>query len=384
MTYNIIALNIHFQLSNKPKLNLSLLGGDFGEVIYLLFAAKNGVFDEGSAFAALDRTLLSFRQGRLYPTYCDGIAGFFTGMEILEEMGMIEGFSSAARQCDPLVADALSYYINDNFDFLHGAIGIGIYMARHLNDSEILSHNTDLLVDSIERNALYFPHGEVSLLFKNSKGDMSPNLSLSHGLAAVILFLSRVARYSSNPLTKEKASSLAEGMVRYLISQFIDPVRYGSFTPAFPRELRADPHMSRLGWCYGDIGSVVALREYHRSFGDSNALDWAERISRHILTRRLDAEANFIFDAGLCHGASGVIQFIKTCRGEEAADALSYWERIRDGMLRVDNDKPYFGRFVRDKGGIIPCLNLLEGDAGIALSMMNENSLINKILLYEE
>ena len=79
-----------------------------------------------------------------------------------------------------------------------------------------------------------------------------------------------------------------------------------------------------------------------------------------------------------------MIQFITTCQGEEAADALSYWERIRDGMLRVDNDKPYFGRFVRDKGGIIPCLNLLEGDAGIALSMMNENSLINKILLYEE
>ena len=140
-----------------------------------------------------------------------------------------------------------------NFDYLHGALGFGIYFLSRIQKNRKVENYLIELVNELEKeskidikNSLRWPPLKMT---KDTKGVIS-NLSLSHGMASIIVFLSKV--YNQNIL-KEKNYKLLDGAITYILSNHLDSSIFYSCFPSMIVESEKSSN-SRLAWCYGDLG----------------------------------------------------------------------------------------------------------------------------------
>lgn len=70
-----IALNVADVLSQKPLLNYGLLGGDFGDILFLYHYSKTDSHYEAIADNLLEKMMLSLNRQPQVATYCSGLAG---------------------------------------------------------------------------------------------------------------------------------------------------------------------------------------------------------------------------------------------------------------------------------------------------------------------
>lgn len=142
---------------------------------------------------------------------------------------------------------------------------------------------------------------------------------------------------------------------------------------------------SRLGWCYGDIGTSIALRSISQITGDREYAQLAYEIAKYAAINRRNLQHNFIYDACMCHGASGLIVFFNNCfeyyKDNIFKDASDYWTAVTGKMAKPYHDIRRFDYFYSPKSSRYNSNNILEGDAGVVLALLNEDELLNNILL---
>ena len=380
-----ITYNVSNELSTTSLLTPSLLAGDFGKIIFLLYASKHGYIDSTIPEKYLTKLLNDLFKQPFGGTYCSGLAGFCIGIDLLEKDNIIDGLSiDLFKHSYKLLTSYINKYISTDFDFLHGVIGIAFYLLRHISMSPEASKLIDYIVDSLYKSSEKFgDYNGLRLLFYNKNRNLCPNLSLAHGLSSIIVFLCRLYKKTSNPVTKQKCHYLIKGYTQYIKSQILDPNEYGSFTLAFPLEMGYS-YKSRLAWCYGDIGISLALREIGNVIPDKFYLDLTQKINYYIINNRINPIDNGISDGGLCHGVSGIIQYIKCLKGYHTKDSLIHWHETLSAFFRLHGDRIEFGRYNPQTTTFEHCLNLLEGDSGVGMCLLNENNFLNSILLYEE
>lgn len=90
------------RLLRKGYCTYSLLGGDFGEVLFLYYYSRIDAGYERIADELLDKTFRSIRYLPLVGTYCNGLSGFGYGLLMLEEAGFVEGAAEALPELDVL------------------------------------------------------------------------------------------------------------------------------------------------------------------------------------------------------------------------------------------------------------------------------------------
>ncbi|MEW7278161.1 lanthionine synthetase LanC family protein [Aquimarina sp. 2201CG1-2-11] len=217
-----------------------------------------------------------------YPTFCKGIAGAYWVLEILREEDFVElDEDFLSHSVDGHLLEAIRADIQeDNFDFLHGAMGYGFY----------------------------------------------------------------------------KDTSLTSTFPNWIVSEAVDDFN------------------SRLAWCYGDLGIGIFLLRVAETLKDEQLYKESLAILKKT-TKRRDKEEASVVDAGLCHGACGILNiynYLYKKTGDSLfKSAADFWAQETLQMATVKDGFAGYAAWHGSKEKWIPEVSLLEGVAGIGLTIIS-------------
>ena len=381
------AANISIRLNNRKQLNYSLLGGDLGDIIFLYHYSRIDAHYESIADGLLEKMLRSLSLQPRVATYCNGLAGLGVGLLTLQQDEFISGVDSALGAIDPVISLSLESFIEDNnIDFLHGLIGIGFYLLERNNSSKEYSvSNLSKIVDYLDKSKI--SDGAIVKWRYNEKKLSKPfNISLSHGVSSIVVFLCRLIK--SGALGENynvKIKQMLQGAIQYLLTNRVDVDKLGCWFASSSIECDDRPHRSRLAWCYGDLGVATALLEAGNALNDSSVRDIAIQVLLYSAKRR-DIKANYVNDFCVCHGSVGIAQIFRS-QGialgmKELLDAADYWEK--DTLSRVvidDKGRHTLLYYDPENGGFRESGGILDGISGAGLYLLGEQTHLNKLLL---
>ncbi|WP_375563077.1 lanthionine synthetase LanC family protein [Bernardetia sp. OM2101] len=311
------------------------------------------------------------------PTYCDGLAGYGYVLLQLQKKKLIhtpslqQDIDAVLSEIDEILQEQIvSLSEQNNFDILHGLVGVGLYFLERENieNLEKIVQLTISQTSQTEDGFIYWTKYD-----KYDYYDTIIDFGNAHGMGANIFFLSKVL--SRNILLSELNSKIKEIVVAaiefYLNHlQKLDDVIYCYF----PLKIKAtDFHNksykaenSRLGWCYGDLGILYTLLHTINLLGINKHYDSIVSMLRTVAQRR-DYEQNFTIDAGFCHGTSGLaIMFLniyKITNEEFFLETANYWLEQTKAHKEKEKGNINYGFVIVNS--IEENLSILEGLAGV-------------------
>ncbi|MEM1001598.1 MAG: lanthionine synthetase C family protein, partial [Bacteroidota bacterium] len=318
--------------------------------------------------------------GYLFPTYCNGIAGFGWVLQHLVDYEFIElNLDELLAPFDDYLVKQMGFeFENGHFDMLHGGMGYGLYFLKRLtgkdtsNKSKEIYHDLLIrLVNFLEESAIEDNKGlKWESLLSREKEIRGFNLSLSHGISSIIYMLSKL--HQAN-IEKTRTSVLIRGAIRYIEGYRKKNIKGLSLYPRWINPMDSIKYNSRLAWCYGDLGIGNAFEHASKALKDSE-LKNANLNNLIETSRRKNSHDTKVADAGYCHGSYGnahiFLQLWKKYNDENFKDAAYFW--LKDGLSRHTNDKqiPYEQYLGKDNTYVFK-LSLLEGISGIGLTMID-------------
>lgn len=355
----------------------ALLAGRAGHLLFLYEAAKcrdskidlNWLSDEISALIAEAKAVLpdcSMAYGMA------GIAWFY--QYVLQDQQESDVENAAV---DSLFSELLA--VNNwqgEYEYVLGLAGYAPYLARRTHTEQgkknafaLIQHFSKLAV--IADGLAYWPTSAKSAfrMNKNSPEQAEVNLGLAHGNAGVLAALLTLSR---EPSVADAARPLLVAGCDWLLLQKQDVTMCRSYFS----NLSHLQTKSRLGWCYGDLSIALTLGRAGKLLQQQQYIDSALVIALHAASR--DAADAQIYDAGLCHGSSGLALIFKLLYRElkapELLEAAIRWQNFylqqyqQQGLSALHKwigDVEPGDRRKREED-----LGLLEGYAGIGLSLL--------------
>jgi lantibiotic modifying enzyme len=130
-----------------------------------------------------------------------------------------------------------------------------------------------------------------------------------------------------------------------------------------------------MAWCYGDLGMAISL--FHTGESAKNE-EW-KKISHEVLldsTKRTDLKQAGVVDAGLCHGAAGIMHIYARAyqyTGDETfKEVAKYWaDQTLKMATHEDGAAGYKAWHTEEYGGWVAEKGFLEGAAGIGLGLIS-------------
>lgn len=371
---SILARQEAQRLRAADRLSLSMLAGDVGGLLLLYEYSQINPSYTMIADEVLDKLLITLKKPPFLSTFCNGLAGFVIALDALHRDGHIDDFSCHLQSIDHFLAHEMRAMASVNHhDFLHGIIGLGFYwLARyHQGCSEatdqlafILRH----LIKTQERDGdcIKWPQKETEMVRKY-------NISLSHGYSSTTILLCRMLEVPSLPA--DEILQLIGGATRYLQANRLDPERYGCWFASTSLECEP-PHRTRLAWCYGDLGIAIALKRAGEAHHDDHLTALSRQVLKFSAQYRRNLRENYINDTSICHGASGVglifREMSKQFQSSTMADAADYWRDCVTRLVHQVGDEWHFPYYDAVEKKIVYRNGILEGDAGVALYLLNE------------
>ena len=307
------------------------------------------------------------------PTFCSGLSGILYVVEFLREQHFIDiDIDDADNDLNHYLIHSMDRFMDNRYyDFMHGALGIGLYFMKQGKEIKPVLKLIDFLYDTAEKD----PQKKIfkwKSITNMDEGTVGYNIALSHGISSIVLFLARVI---TNRIEHDKLHDLLEGAVNYLLSQEIDVNLYGSYFP--PQSLENENSFigkSRLGWCYGDLGVAYSIWYAGKTLGNKG---WSDKGMNILInsTERKEVIDNYVFDAGLCHGSAGIAMvynrlFLET-NSTLFLNAYYYWLELTlmfstfiDGLAGYKTFQGSDKESERD-------YNLLTGVSGIGLMFVS-------------
>lgn len=385
-----IALSIeeHCQKANR---NYSLLTGNMGEILFLYYYSLTNNNYKEKAELLLDQLTESLSTSSYYQfSYCNGLAGFGIGIHLLAESGFIEGSPDMLDDIDIVLNHYLEQEILLNhFDFLHGVIGIGFYFLKHYKYKPAASLlQLQKIIKYLEQTAISNPREdtlkwEIVNRHLPDQADTKYNISLSHGMSSIAIFLSRLLQLQIDP--EGKVRKLLEGTLHYILRQRIDEKIYDCYFPSTSLENPGPVHKSRLGWCYGDLGIGIALWHAGKALKSKQLTEYAIEIFEFAATRK-DLQSNYVWDAGLCHGSAGITQVFfrmwQETRLLSLQSAYEYWKEQTCQFANRPQGAAGYQFYNPTEQSWETKYYILEGVAGIGLTLLSPiSSVWDEILL---
>jgi len=323
-----------FAKIQKPEdesFDFGLYSGNFGILLFLLYYSRFSKKKKHTAIAEnyAERLLEQFIEKEKLHTFCSGYSGILYLFEFLLENDFIDMDVSDAQ---PMLDNYLVFRMRQNmseryFDFMHGALGVGLYFLKKGTHPEYIQELIEFLYATTEKSAdNQIFKWESVVMDKNEELRTSYNFALSHGMSSIIIFLARVVK---SGILNEKIIAMLFGAVDYILSHEKDFSQFGSCFPNFIlKDSPEDITKSRLAWCYGDLGIGLALWQAGKALEKT---EWEEKGLKILLqsTQRRGTFESFVRDAGICHGSAGVAliyrkMFMETHRSE-FKEATEYW-----------------------------------------------------------
>ncbi len=378
--YNDIIEKKIFQIVNSVDIShnnmkIGLFNGDAG--IAIMYYYSSLLINHGKKCRnKLENVIDSINEGCRIGSFCSGISGFGWVMEFLfskniiskDEILLLDNFDVF------LYKNMIHSFNNQHYDYLHGAIGYGMYFLKRLRKPKSIEYIKSL-VNHIDKMGYKSSNNIIkwySIIDKDNaiKGT---NISLSHGMSSIISILTKIYNVD---VEKEKCKRLVTGAINYIMQQRINNIKYTSYFPSMSKENNTKTVGSRLAWCYGDLGIGISLWNAGKAF---NNTEWVEKAIEILMysTERRNLKENSVIDGGLCHGTAGIGLIFyrmywntKKAKFKETAD---YWFNETLKMAYHKNGLAGFKTYYPDKDGNkwINESNVLEGTAGIGLALMS-------------
>jgi len=368
-----IAECIFDKVKKSEGFSFGLYSGEFGQLLFLLYYSrysknpKHALWTEQYAVKLLEL----FADGEKIHTFCSGVSGILYLFDFLRENDIVDiDILDNQQILDDYIITRMRRDIRlQNYDFMHGALGVGIYFLKRKTYTEYIQELVDFLYDTAEKEAANNIFKWESIIDPEKKHS-GFNLSLSHGISSIIIFLSRVLK---NGIKDERIKEMLTGAVNFILSEQKDFSLSGSHFPSYI--LKDSPETissSRLAWCYGDLGIGLALKQAGKILEKP---EWEEKGFKILLqsTQRHTFDDTYVHDAGICHGSAGIAMmfrrvFLETNRNE-FKDAILYWINQTLVFSRFDDGLVGYKTLLRDEW--ICDYSLLTGISGVGLILLS-------------
>lgn len=351
-----------------------LYNGEFGILLFLHYYSRYSKDPEVTALtdAYTEKLLEQLGTAIRLHTFCGGLSGILYLFAFLQEKGFVDIDVCETESIleNYLVREMKKDISKQYYDFMHGALGVGFYFLKKGTNLQAVKELIDFLHRTSDKG-----FGLESLKWKsvlNMEGQrLGYNISLSHGISSIVLFLARAFRYN---VEQDKLVRLLEGAVNYLLSQEMDVDKYGSYFPQYSLEEETPISLfgSRLSWCYGDLGVAFSLWYAGNA---ANRQEWTKRGLDILLhsTRRVSPTLNGVVDAGICHGSSGLSMiYIRMYLETEYPDfllAANYWLNLTLNQSTFEDGLAGYKSFF--SGDWHSDYSLLMGVPGIGLAFLS-------------
>ena len=354
--------------------SISLMSGKTGIALFLYYYGRlvNEEIYFDHATELISDVFEQINDGRTYFSFAGGLSGIAWAVNHLSQKGFVDiDEKDPFEEIDEFLSSMMMLEIRKgNFDYLHGAIGVGLYFLSVLNDRR--KSYLRKLIDELDLISYKDENGGIcwisSMIHDNDR--KACNLGLSHGLASIIRFLGKAYK---NGISEDRSLLLLNGAVEFLLNSRQDPYACLSFFPNWVLDDHT-PQSSRLAWCYGDLGIAASL---YSAAGDVASNEWTEtaiRILKHSASRS-DIQNNGIKDAGLCHGTAGVAHIFNRLYNNthviEFQKAAEYWFEESLKMAKFFDGLAGYQCYISDTNtNYINQAGFLEGIAGIGLALL--------------
>lgn len=316
---------------NEGKIG-GLYSGEFGVLLFLLYYSNYSKEEKKNHLTEVftERLIADLGADISMHTFASGLSGILYLFEFVKEKDLL---AVDLADIEKILDDFLIYRMQDemrkpNIDFMHGALGVALYFLKTHRNEKCINEIIDMLYEIAEKDTdknVFKWKSYFSIAKEITRSD-DYNISLSHGMASIVIFLSRAMK---NKIQNNKIIKMLEGAINYILSQRIDFKLYGSH---FPKpSLNHDeryPLKSRLAWCNGDLGIAFSLWEAGKV---TNNNEW-KKIAFDIFidsTKRLSSSDSGVVDAWICHGSAGIALIFRRMYLETKCNdfllATNYW-----------------------------------------------------------
>jgi lantibiotic modifying enzyme len=317
----------NFEHRVRPEAGISLAEGRAGASIFFAYLdrAFPGQGHRDKAIELLDEAVSGLDNLTSSSELYNGFVGIAWVLEHLQGWIVEDDDEDPGAE----IAEALQRLVHQspwiqNIDLTSGLVGLGVHaLERRMRPGvkECLRQIVHQLAETSQRQsgtaAWWTPPS------KSGRGQLPEghfNLGMAHGASGVVAFLAEAcaAGLEVRPLLDEA--------VAWILAQKLPP---GS-PSVFPLYVVPDglSPRARLGWCYGDAGTAIALIKAARSAGEPAWESEALMVAHAAARRRSDKETQVV-DATICHGTSGLLQIFNRlyqASGDSIlADAALFW-----------------------------------------------------------
>ena len=371
--------------------NIGLHGGTSGIALFLsyydnIILQKNEISQR--VFQILEYNIQWINSGKKIHTLCRGLSGFGWLCEHLRKMDMLSDVDiEFLDDLDPVLYKQMIYDIkHDNYEFLHGAIGVGTYfLSRFDKNKEVIGYIKELLTE-LEQKGIMCESKAVKWVsvLNFETGEKGYDISMSHGMSSIAAFLIRLHQLN---FEVERVERLLASTITYILEQITYKEGNISYFPTHSKESNYGLLYSRLAWCYGDLSIAHVLWRVAILMNNKELENIALKIL-YFNSNRLDLQSNGICDAGLCHGTAGIAQifwnmYLNT-HINKFKETTEYWIHQTVEMAKYPDGLAGFKAWNANKygGGLVNSVGLLEGIAGIGLVLLSQ--LTEKKLVWDE
>lgn len=299
---------------------------------------------------------------------CSGTAGY--GLLLLElDCALIDLDEAYLLDIDDVLLEELHMHAEiNNYDFMHGAMGIAMYFVErskkevdYKNFSALNTFFTDL-VGKIESDFESVLESEAAL---DTEDRFSYYFGIAHGVAGYINFL---IYYKENVVESKADIDKSLDICIEFLHKFKS---YSEYSKQFyPNLLLIKSNTildSRLSWCQGDLGIANAL------YNASVALDRNDlRVEAEALInncRDIYLEDSLVRDFGICHGSTGILMQYFMAEKKIGSDLSVPKNKWLDIIENQTNGFETFLSFNDNQFNVES--NLLEGMSGLGIVLLS-------------
>lgn len=345
----------------------SLMGGKAGAVLFLSYLsryANNCNYKKDAEYILKS----IFENGSPNdPTYARGAAGLVWLIIHLSENKFIEyNYKEGLSDIISYLMDSSDQYVkHGNYDFLHGLLGFlhallegGITYQKEIKK---LSNHIISMGEAVEneKGFIWKSYDIETLVIKDRV-----ELGLAHGLSANISILSKTYNILKDSYLKNRIKETI-----FFLKNSINDTKGISLFPDMTYLSGNINRDSRLSWCNGDLCIALACQNANNIENNRALID---QIFTHSLSR-IDLNKNSVFDAGICHGTSGIAhifnkQFLLT-KNIQYAKVANYW--LEKTLLQAYHKNGFAGyKSLQGVERWYDEIGLLTGISGIGLSLL--------------
>ncbi|MCD7977611.1 MAG: lanthionine synthetase C family protein [Tannerellaceae bacterium] len=301
--YNI-AKAIQKNIRNPNEiLPYGLLSGEFGIVLFLFYYAKyiKEIKDREFAEEYVESLLNKWDRISMTHTFSEGVTGILILLRFLRNKEWLDiDLSDVQDELDNyLLYHTRKDMKNNNWDFLHGSLGVALYFLTTKSHSHFINEYINYLYDIAEKKEIDQTFKWKSMIYPMEK--VGYNFSLSHGISSISIFLSHALR---DKFPNKKIEPMLIGLNNFILAHQINQQTNEPQFPVYIIE-NYQPPRNRLAWCYGDLSTTIALWQAAKATGNQKWFDKALNIFIYS-TQRRDSIKEQIKDAGICHGSAGL------------------------------------------------------------------------------